>query len=363
MKKVLTIGSAVHDLFIKYERPYLMEFEEDGQEVNYIMLEEGRKVEITKLHHATGGGALNSAICFNRLGFKSTPCSKIGTDANGTFILNALEAQAITTALITTTSKVATGNSYILPSPTGNSAILVDRGANLTLSKKDIPVDEFAQYDQLYITSLSKTTSELLPYITQQAKKVGIPVAVNPGTSQLTANVTTLIDSLKHIDILILNTAEASVLAESFFGATHKEKTKKPNYDLPELLATPIARDQLVFTIQAYFKEVHSRGPAIAVVTNGEDGVYISDGSHIYYHTSLPIDVESTVGAGDAFGATFVSQLLKGVSLDNAIRAGVINSAAALEHLDATTGLLDQEELDELVAEIDQNGVKKYDIK
>lgn len=361
MKKVLTIGSAVHDLFIIYERPYIMEFEEDGHEINYIMLEEGRKVEITKLHHATGGGALNSACCFKQLGYSSTPCSKIGNDFQGDFILNTLKERKINIASITKTTQCATGTSYILPSPTGNSGILVNRGANLTLTKKDIPVKEFSEYDQLYITSLSRDTSELLPYITQHAKKAGIPVAANPGTSQLTANVTTLIESLEHIDILIINTVEASLLAESFFGTTQKKAAKKTDFALPELLATPIVRNNVIFTLQDYFKEIHSQGPTIAVVTNGEDGVYVSNGSYIYFHPSLPIEVESTVGAGDAFGATFVSQLLKGKSLDNAIRAGVINSAAALEHLDATSGLLDQKELDELVAQLDQNGIKKYD--
>ncbi len=361
--KIITIGSAVHDLFIKYENPQFMTFEIDGQEVMYIMLEEGRKHEIIKLHHAIGGGALNSACCFKRLGFTCTPCSKIGIDSQGEFILKQLAQKKIDSAYIAESSKTATGTSYILPSTTGNSGLLVDRGANLTLSKKDIPLKDFIDCDQLYITSLSKNTSELLPYITTQAKKLGVPVAVNPGTSQLTVNVTTLIESLSNIDILILNTFEESLLAEQLLSSQRKKSVgKKQNYALPELLATPIMRDGTIFTLQEYFQKIHNQGPSIAAVTNGQDGVYISDGSHIYYHPSLPIEVTSTVGAGDAFGSTFVAQLLKGKSLEQAIRAGVINSAAVLEHLDATTGLLDQKELDELVAEIDQNGIKKFDV-
>ena len=359
--KIITIGSAVHDLFIEYENPQLMAFEIDGQEVMYITLEEGRKHEIKELHHATGGGALNSACSFKRLDFSVAPCSKIGTDNQGEFILKQLAQKKIDTVYITKSSKTATGTSYILLSPTGNSALLVNRAANLTLSKKDIPLKDFIDCDQLYITSLSKNSSELLPYITKQAKKLGIPVAVNPGTSQLTVNVTTLIESLADIDILILNTFEASLLAEKFLPKRTKVN-KKPNHALPELLATHIVLQGPLFTLQEYFQEIHAQGPSIAAVTNGEDGVYISDGSHIYYHPSLPIEVTSTVGAGDAFGSTFVAQLLKGKSLEQAIRAGVINSAAVLEHLDATTGLLDQKELDELVAEIDQNGIKKFDV-
>ena len=361
MKKILNIGSAVHDQFIFYERPYIMEFEEDGQEITYMLLEEGRKVEITKMCHAIGGGALNSAYCFTRLGHTATPCAKIAHDPHGTFIVEQLQAWNIPTTSIAYSDDRSTGSSYILPSPSGNSSILVDRGANLTLNEKDIPLSQLASYDQLYITSLSKDTSHLLAHITQAAHKANIPIAANPGTSQLTSNVDTLIEALPSITILILNTVEASLLAESFFGTGQKKAAKKMNYELPELLAVPIARGNVIFTLQDYFQKIHELGPSIAVVTNGEDGVYVSDGKSIYFHPSLPIEVESTVGAGDAFGATFVSQLLHGQSLEDAIRAGVINSAAALEKLDATSGLLDQKELKELVAEIDQNGVKVYD--
>ncbi len=358
--KIITIGSAVHDLFIEYEHPQLMAFEIDSQEIMYIMIEEGRKIEITNLHHATGGGALNSASCFKRLGFSSAPCAKIGTDANGEFILEQLAKKKIDTVFISESTKIPTGTAYILPSPTGNRGLLIDRGANLPLTKKDIPLKEFIDCDQLYITSLSKNTAELLPYITKEAKKLDLPVAVNPGTSQLTVNVTSLIESLSNIDILIVNTCESALLAEKLLPTHRKKPNKKPTHALPELLATSIMQDKTIFTLQAYFQEVHKHGPSLAVVTNGEDGVYVSDGSHIYYHPSLPIEVTSTVGAGDAFGATFVAQLLKKKSLENAIRAGVINSAAVLEHFDATKGLLDQKELNELVAEIDQSGIKKY---
>ena len=358
--KIITIGSAICDLFIEYEHPRLMAFEIDGKEVMYLMLEEGHKTEIRKLHHAAGGGALNSSYCFKRLGLKAAPCSKIGKDSAGEFILKQLSKNKIDDVYIIQTSQAATGTAYILTSPTGNNAILVDRSANLTLSKKDIPTKHLIDCDQLYITSLSKRTSELLPYITSEAKKLDIPVAVNPGTSQLTENVTTLIESLPNIDILIVNAFECSLLAEKL--STKRTTRIMSKIELPDLLSAPIVRGKLSFTLQEYFKAIHKHGPKIAVVTNGEDGVYVSDGSGIFYHPSLPVEVTSTVGAGDAFGATFTSQLSKGKSLEQAIRAGVINGAAVLEYFDATEGLLDQKELDELVAEIDQNGIKKYDL-
>ncbi len=361
--KVITIGSAIHDLFIEYENPQIMAFEIEGDELIYLILEEGRKHEIKALHHAIGGGATNSASCFKQLGLSSAVCSKIGEDQYGKFILDQLKKRNVEISLIAQTKTAPTGSSYILPSATGNKAILVDRGANLGLSKADIPIKQFGVCEQLYITSLSKNTSELLPYITAEAKKLDLPVAANPGTSQLTVNVKTLVDSLSNIDILILNAYECSLLMEQLANTNVTKSRTVRAKELPDLLAAPIICDDFQFTLQDYFKEVCARGPQLVVVTNGEDGVYVCDGTEIYYHSSLPIEVVSTVGAGDAFGATFVSQLLKGKPLETAIRAGIINSAAVLEHFDATTGLLDQKELDELVHEIDQNGIKKFGMK
>lgn len=358
--KIITIGSAVHDLFIEYENPQIMAFEVNGIEEMYIMLKEGLKIEITHLHKAIGGGSANSASCFKKLGFSAAPCSKIGNDNQGDFIIDQLKKKSIDCSFIIRIKDDPTGSSYILPSPTGNKALLVNRGANLTFSKKDIPIKAFKNIDQLYITSLSKHTSELLPFITQEAKNNDIPVAVNPGTSQLTVNVSTLIESLSNIDILILNAFESSLLMEQLAHKPAIKPHKMISQDLPDLLAAPIVRDATCFTLQNYFTEVHAHGPQLAVVTNGEDGVYVSDGSFIYYHSSLPIEVVSTVGAGDAFGATFVAQLLQGKSLENAIRAGIINSTAVLEHFGATTGLLSQKELSKLVAEVDQSGIKKF---
>lgn len=358
--KILVIGSAMHDLFLEYDTPETISLDIDQCEVHYIMLEEGQKIELKKLSSFTGGGATNCSCSFSRLHFSAAPCSKIGNDEYGTFIVDALQEKKIDCSFITRDSREKTGCSHIIPSPTGNSALLVYRGANLMLEKKDIPFADFSEFNQLYITSLSERSSALLPIICKEAQKRGIPIAANPGTSQLTANVKTLITSLEAIEILILNCFESTLLMEQCNNRLSSDKKIRFDKRHPPLLSAPINRGTIRFTLQQYFREIHKRGPSIAVVTNGADGVYVSDGTTIYFHPSLPIEVMSTVGAGDAFGSTFVAQLIKKKSIEDAIRAAIINSASVLEYLDATSGLLDQQELDELVDEIDKNGIKTF---
>jgi Sugar kinases, ribokinase family len=117
------------------------------------------------------------------------------------------------------------------------------------------------------------------------------------------------------------------------------------------------------FMLHQFFTEVHKLGPKIIVVTNGADGVYAYDDTMIYYHQSLPVDITSSVGAGDAFGSTFISQLLLGKDIGHAIRAGVINSASVISETTATEGLLPQSEIDSLIEDLDPKALQKFPIK
>lgn len=344
--KVLTIGAAMRDLFLHYEKPHILTVDEDRCTRSFIALEEGTKIEIASLAYHTGGGGINSAISFKKLGFGAESFFKIGADADGDFIIKTLKSHKISLKHIARSTQTPTGISCIIPTPSGNRAILVYRGANATISMDDIPKRAIATCDQLYVTSLSAQTSQLLPHIAAIAKQHGALVAVNPGTSQLTVRVDTLIKAMKNIDILIVNCLEASLLINSFDKKVHRKYSlKKTKKKLPGLLDPRFTFPRTRHSLLDYFQAVLEHGPRIAVVTNGADGVYATDGAHIYYHPSLPITAVSTVGAGDAFGSTFVGMLSMGKPIDLALRAGIINSASVLSHLGTTTGLLTLKEL------------------
>lgn len=312
--KILTIGGATRDIFIEHEVVTTK-----MRDTSYLMFPEGKKVEVSSIRYATGGGATNSAVSFKQLGFGVESFFKLGTDYEAEIILQELAAHGVATQHVARTDLAATGTSFILPSPTGDRAILVYRGANTLLATADIPSGLLAGVSHVYITSLSGNASELLPHIAALAKKNNILVACNPGTSQLTARMDTLAQALEYIDILILNSYEAGLLWQSISQAS--------------------------FTKEQYFKAILSRGPGIAVITEGADGVYVCDGIKIYYHPSTPCKPVSSVGAGDAFGSTFVAFLARNKSIQEAIQAGVINSASVLMHCDAKAGLLTEAQI------------------
>ncbi len=368
IKKVMTIGGATQDIFIHYQHPEIMHLQNATGKHAYLMLEEGRKIDVSELEYHTGGGATNAAVSFKRLGFDVTTFFKIGPDKAAEFIWSRMAQEDIDTRYIVHDTELQTGTSFIIPSPSGDRVVLAYRGANAHLRLQEIPLEELTCCHQLYITSLTGNSSELLVPITTQAKKHGIQVAVNPGSSQLVMGNRALRDSLKNIDILILNSTEASTFMRTLVHTIdrlkcflYKEAPPQPEQAKgPRLLQGPIMYKDVCFDVRDFFKEVLNLGPNIVVVTNGAEGVYVAAKDAIYFHPSLPLKAISTLGAGDAFGSCFVAGLLYGNSVPEALVKGIINSTSVISHFGAKTGLLSRKELDAEFAKVTTKNVQKF---
>jgi ribokinase len=363
MKKVLTIGSGIQDIFTKYENVETLDLHTKTEDLAYVCLRAGRKIELQDIVYYCGGGATNSAVSFTRNGCQAEAFFKIGNDKAGNFILDSLKKENVSTDHVVRTDNAPTGQSFIIPGPHGNSAVLVYRGANLTLTQEELPADSIKASDQLYITSLSGPAAQLFIPITQMAKKYNVPVAANPGTSQLRAGADFLKEALCNVNILILNSYEAELLMTSL-------KVTIPSIDipqskdetLPKLLKTLLGSTTTCFTLKQFFSTVHECGPDIIVVTNGSEGVYASNKKTIYFHPSIKINMVSSTGAGDAFGSSFVAQLLNNRSIEDALRIGIINSSSVIKHLGTQNGLLTRDELEKISAHLDKKLLQKYSL-
>ena len=69
----------------------------------------------------------------------------------------------------------------------------------------------------------------------------------------------------------------------------------------------------------------------------GDKGAYLFDAKQdkLYFEDAKKVDVVSTVGAGDCFGATFVTELLKGADLQSCIKRATEKSAYVVSKQDA----------------------------
>jgi sugar/nucleoside kinase (ribokinase family) len=368
--KILTIGGATQDIFIVYEDAETMHLHTKTETLSYLLLKEGGKIEVKDILYSSGGGANNAAFSFKKQGFEVTPFLKIGKDQAGQFVLQKLAEAGIPSELVIQAAGSSTGISFIIPSLERDRTIFAFRGVNASIAKNEFPLDAIASHDYVYITSLSGESSQLLLPITQMAKKNKVFVATNPGTSQLVAGAPMLRESLPNIDVLILNSAEAkkfmlslvqtnSSLKQSL-SSTPKSKNKQQK---PSLLEGPISIEDVSFNFDAFFNAVLSYGPKMVVVTNGAEGVYCATRDHIYFHASLPVKVVNTLGAGDAFGSTFVGALAAGKSIEQALRHGIINAASVISFMDTKQGLLSMQELEKREKELKADLLQKFSFK
>jgi ribokinase len=367
---VITIGGATQDIFLTYQGADSVTIAKRNIAEHYMLFESGEKIEVDHIAYVTGGGATNSAVSFKHQGFDVTTYCKIGQDYTGDFVFNALTTAGINTELVRRSSIYETGKSFIINSLQGERTIFAYRGANNHLDLTSLVCDELNQADLLYITSLSNESAKILPLLVGCAQNFKIPIAINPGSSQLAAGAEGLKQSLKHVKILILNSSEAHTfmisLIESNDSYKKALKTKEPNEtttisnNKPYLLNNPVAYNNLYFSMQQFFKEVLRMGPEIVVITNGANGVYAATNNEILFHPSIKTEVVDTVGAGDAFGSCFSGSLIRGYSIEDSLRRGVVNSGSVLRFLGAKQGLLTKEDLEMHVAAVDESLLQRF---
>jgi len=348
-KRILVIGGATLDNIITYEEMETMVHKRRDGETSYLLLAEGAKIEVTEQCSFSGGGATNTAVSLQRLGFDVSLFCKIGHDNAGQFIIDELSQLGVDTSLVIRSDKVGTASSFVVPSLQGDRTVFAYRGANATIIYDELPLKAMADYDLIYITSLSKESAQCLPDIVNTAKAHQVTVAINPGISQLKLGGSFLKDALGGIEILLLNYEEAQQFMQSLM-----ELDKAGHYSGGAMLdvadkVTP------TFNLKHFFREVMMLGPKIVVVTNGQEGVYVATEDRLYFHDGLEVKVVNTLGAGDSFSSSFVGALQLKMDVCSAMRWGVINSASVIQHSDAKTGLLTQESILEQVATLNDS--------
>jgi len=358
----MTIGGATYDIFL-HENICPLRYYCD-QSGDFLLIPQGRKVEFSRVHYATGGGATNTAVAFARQGLRVTTFFIIGDDSQGNFILNELSREQIDRGSVVQLPGQITGTSVIVPASSGEGSLLVCHGVGNTMQAIQIPLSVIAQQEYLYIAPLP--VAELLPVIVEYARAQSIKyIAINPGTNQLYVHPEYLYESLRFVDCLILNTAEAIQLFHWLVGekkinipmATLK---KNDGSSVPPLLLFFSSYQGVTYTLDQYTSAILALGPKTVVITDGAAGAYVGTRSQIFFHPSFKVEISNTVGAGDAFGATFVASVARGFSIEQALFRGICNSSSVLQGADAKSGLLSAEQLDKAVQQQQINLVQCF---
>lgn len=309
MFDIITIGSAVRDVFLKSKYFRIIKSEKffTGKAECFSL---GSKIPIEELVFTIGGSGTNTAATFVKQGLKTAAIVRVGNDLGGKAMIEELKKLKVDTRFVQIDHDDPTAYSIILIAPTGERTILVFRGAGEDLNDKEI---KWAQIRTkwIYLASLGGNLTFVRKAV-EIKKKYRTKLAWNPGGADLKLGFKKLEPYLKFIDIFSCNQEEAA-----------------------DLLGIPYREEKRIFK---RFDEVID---GIAVMTKGPEGVSVSDGKYLYkagiFKEKKVVD---RTGAGDAFGSGFVAGLIKTGKIEEAIRLGTANATSVVEYVGAKPGIL-----------------------
>lgn len=317
MYDIITFGSAAWDTILKPKKLTSLKYDKESLNQKEVCFPLGSKIDIDEIYFNSGGGGTNTAATFAKQGFKTAFYGMTGKDLAGQEIVGELKSLKINTKLVFSTDKKPTNHSIVILGENQERTILAYRGAAELMEKKSIPWKKI-KTKWIYLAPLTgllclpagRQATTPFESIVNFAFEKKIKIAVNPSIAQLSLK--NFSEIAQKIDVLILNQEEASFL------------TKIPFEDE-----------------QAVFKKIDEICSGVVIMTEGGEGVTVSDGKYVYSAKPSPNrKIVDTTGAGDSFASGFVSEFMRSDDVEKSIQLGMANSEGCLSQIGAKNGLL-----------------------
>ncbi len=310
----ITFGGATRDIFFKTAKGVIFPDPEDAEE-KMLAFKYGQKIITDNAYFSFGGGAFNAAVSMAKSGLKVAAHINVGRDESAYSIVQQLKFLGIDTSLVMTDPENHTAMSILVIDKKDHVAFL-HRGANNYL--KTPPADKLKNTKWFFITSLTGESAKMLPDLIDFASTNNIKVALNPGSAQLKGDCRQLKALIEKIELLILNREEAETLICS------NE-------------ACEIIEDNNVLLSKA-----QKLGAKRVIITEGAKGSYYTDSELVNFEPAFKENgvAVDTTGAGDAFGSTFMANIIQGASTPLAQKRAAVNAASVTEYIGAQEGLL-----------------------
>lgn len=290
MKKIAVIGSVNVDRFIEMTR-----FPDSGE-----------TVKANELALMFGGKGANQAVAARKLESEVTFFGTTGVDDAAVKVTENFKKYGVNTEYIQRVSEANTGSAYVFSDESDNRIILIE-GANQYTNKQYLQdnIDAILRHDIFLIQF--EIPFESIEYI--------IPILK------------------KHNKVIILDPAPAQEMSSSMINNC--------TYLLPNEHEVDI-----LFNDNEDFSEKVRRYPNKLIVTNGEKGVFHSDGHKVINTPSIPTEVVDTTGAGDTFAGAFAVGIAEGKSVQESIKIGIKAASFAISKQGAQTGMPNRKDLE-----------------
>jgi 5-dehydro-2-deoxygluconokinase len=278
-----------------------------------------------------GGTATNVSVGAARLGARSAIVTKVGDDTPGAWCIEALRGFGVDTRWVGTATTAPTPVVVAELDPPDSPTIhfhRTERAPDLQLTPADLP-DELVQGARIFWMT-------------------GTGLSVDPSR-------TTTLDALTR-----RGRREHTIFDLDWRPMLWSQPEEAPGWYAKALAHSTIAIGGMaecavatgeVDSPERAAERLHELGVEIAVVKMGADGVLVSHDGHVTAIPPIPVEVVCGLGAGDAFGGAFCASLLRGVSPEDAVRAGNAAGAIVASRLACADAMPTRDELDATMEE------------
>lgn len=305
---MVSIGDTTIDAFIEIHEASV------HCDVNHadcqLCLSYANKIPYDNLTLLPAGNSTNNAVGTARLGLKNAFIAAVGDDNQGQNIITELKKEGVDTQYIKINKGAKTNFHFVLVYKSERTILIKHNKFEYNL-----PFDLSTKW--IYFSSMASGTEDFHKKLEQYlTRNPNVKLSFNPGTFQMRMG-KKILGVYKKSEILFLNREEA------------------------QLVTSTESRD-----IKVLIKKMHGMGAKIAVITDGPEGSYASDGKKIWTMSSFDGPKVETTGAGDAYATAFTAAIFYGRPVSEAMLWGTVNGGNVVQHVGPHKGLQTKEQIE-----------------
>jgi len=264
-----------------------------------------------------GGKGANQAIAAARLGGDVTMIGHVGDDAFGNSLKQNLQVNGVDVRHVKIMRNIPTGIAVIVIKD-GDNFIILDPGANFTITAKDIIEAENVIRESDILLLQMEIPQEAIEQAVDIAKQYGVKVLLNPAPARNMPD-----NFLAKVDVFIPNESECELITGMALKSIN---------DAGEAV-----------------KYLRGKGIDQVIVTLGSRGVVYNNGNQILHKPAHKVTVVDTTAAGDSFTGALAVALTDGKSIDEAVDFANAAGALTVMKMGAQTSLPYKQEVEEFL--------------
>lgn len=321
MKKVICIGSATKDMFLEIDEGRIIDNQNDLTAQKLISFEFGAKIYANSFRQELGGSAVNIATGLHACDYRAFVFSRSSKSEVGKWIQKQIGKRKLKKNYFQQTSGVESEVTVVISEKKHKDHVIFRTGDSVQQFDVKRALNKFREkVDWIYVGSQKKEWKGRMDEIIRFSKQKGAPIAINPSGYQIEKDAKKLLSVLRECQIVFMNKDEAIEVLMNAEGKTEDD-------------------------IKYIFSRLQNYITNVLVITNGENGAYVSDDKKILHIPTQAVSVVDTVGAGDAFSSAFLASYANEKDVKKALTWGIMNSGAVLSKQGATNGLLKTRQL------------------